>query len=51
MIIAFQIILLISIMISAAGMVGEREDMNLRNSLTAFGIVSIAAFVVSVLYL
>lgn len=51
MIIAFQIILLIVLLISFMGVAGEKEDMNLRKNLTAICIASMAAFIVSVLYL
>ena len=51
MVIAFQIILLIVILISFMVVVGEKEDEGLRKNLSAIIISGMAAFIVSVLYL
>ena len=51
MVIAFQIILLIIILISFMGVVGEKEDKDLRKNLSAIIISGMASFIVSVLYL
>lgn len=48
MIITFQIILLCSILLTIMGVIGEKKDINLRNNLTMICIVSILAFVASV---
>lgn len=51
MIIAFQIILLIIILISFVCVAGERDDEALRSNMTAVCIASITAFIVSVMWL
>lgn len=51
MIIAFKIIILLVIVITLIGVIGEKEDISLRNNCTAICIAGIAAFVISEIYL
>ena len=51
MVIAFQIILLVIIAVSFFEVVGEKEDGKLRDMLAGAFIASLAAFIVSVLWL
>ncbi len=51
MVIAFQIVLLIVIVLGFMGVVGEKQDTKLRKSLTAVSIAGMASFIISVLWL
>ncbi len=51
MTIVFQVILLFIIGISFLGIIGEKENMRLRNNLVSVCIAAIFAFVVSVMWL
>lgn len=48
---AFQIVLLIVILVSFSGAVGEKKDINLRNNMTYICIFSILTFLVTVIYI
>jgi len=51
MVIAFQVVLLIVILVSLLGVIGERKDFSLRIQLTIICIMTILAFLVSVMWL
>lgn len=51
MIVAFQIILLVLICISALGVVGERKDEKLREIMVGMFLASLVSFIGSVLWL
>jgi len=51
MITTFKVILIIIILITFLGVIGERKDTELRKHLTAICIVSIVGFIVSSLVL
>ncbi|WP_158231834.1 MULTISPECIES: hypothetical protein [unclassified Sporosarcina] len=51
MVIAFQIILLGLMLISAFGVIGERENAKVREAVLTLFIASTAAFIVSVMLL
>jgi len=51
MLIAFQVILLIVILISFMGVVAEKEDIELRKIMTYICIFSILAFLITVVIL
>lgn len=51
MTILFKLILLLIMFISFFGSIGEKRDLNLRGSLVAICISSIAAFILASLYL